>query len=251
MSTIEREYFDLYDGEVQIEFLPKSHRYYLIKDKNGILAKKKQLAGVSTIAGKLDKSQPLMGYVAKVNAEKARELVKQDFLPINEIINISQKAYLEKTSKAQDKGTIIHRFMEEYSIDTDEKKAFDRTLKWVKKEFNDKPTKDVMKQVRIGAKGFIKWVNEQDIEFIETEQIVYSQKHGYVGRFDVKIKLNGDILNTDYKTSKDIYTSQLYQAGGYDIADTEQNGNESDGTAVISVSTEDKIDKEVGKEIKG
>lgn len=156
MATVEREFFELYDGTVSIEFLPKSHRYNLLKENGEILAIKQSLPGVSTIVGKLDKSQALMGYVAKVNTEKALELAKRDFLPVEEIILQSKKAYLEKTSKAQDKGTILHRFMEEYSIDQNEKKAFDRTLKWIKKIFDEKPSKKIMDQVKIGAKGFIR-----------------------------------------------------------------------------------------------
>ena len=241
MASIERKYFHLYNNTVRIEFLPHSHRYYLLQNDDEILAHKKTLPGVSTIVGKLDKSQALMGYVAKVNAEKAHDLSSQKFLPIYEIIEQSKKAYLEKTHKAQDKGTIIHRFMDEYSRDQNEKKSFDRTLAWIKKEYKEQPKQEVMKQVRIGAKGFITWVKKQkQIEFIDTEKIVYSKKHIYVGQYDAKIKLNGEILNADYKTSKDIYPSHLYQVAGYDIADTEEHGNQSDGTIVISVSTEDK-----------
>ncbi|KKM81314.1 hypothetical protein LCGC14_1330980 [marine sediment metagenome] len=69
-----RENHELYGGEVVIEYLPKSHYYYLIKDGK-TLEKKKRLSGVTTFTGQLDKSKPLMIWATRLFTSTVKELM--------------------------------------------------------------------------------------------------------------------------------------------------------------------------------
>lgn len=242
-----REFYKLYDDNVVIEFLPNSHRYNLVKDKKD-LTKKISLAGASTIVGKLDKSGPLMKWAVDLTIDDLQESLKNNFLPTNEILEKSRNLYIRKRDKTADRGTAVHRFLYEYGIDEDVVKAWNRMLHFIKDEFGQDFNSETKKQIKKAVTGFLEWCEKNKPEFIFREKVVFSRKYKYVGTFDVLMKIKNKTYLIDYKTSKKIYSSHIYQSAGYFIALTEEMPElEIHGTGVISVSAEDKIDSKTGE----
>lgn len=236
-ETIERENHKLYGGEVEIEFLPASHRYHLLKDGEK-LEKKKRLAGVTTYTGQLDKSTPLMIWATRLYTSTVKELMGdgQSFTQddVNSMLEQGEGAYKEMKEQAAGIGDYVHEFALEYSKDKDEKKAYDRVL-----EVLGTPPENMLTQINHGCVGFVKWLGETKAEILSAEEIVYSRKHGFVGRYDAIIEIDGKRYLADYKTSKNIYAEYYYQTSAYLGAYEEEHGEQLDGALIVAIIKED------------
>ena len=194
-DKIERENHELYGGEVVIEFLPKSHRYHLIKDGKE-LEKKKRLTGVTSFTGQLDKSTPLMIWATRLYTKTVKELMgepREDSMfskdDVESMLQSGELAYTEAKEKAAGIGDYVHEFAEQYSIDKNEERAYDRTI-----EKLGEPTEEMKVAIDHGCTGFINWLKETKATIVSAEQIVYSRKLGFVGRYDAIIEIDGKIF---------------------------------------------------------
>lgn len=235
-EIIERETHELYGGQVVIEYLPKSHRYYLVQDGEK-LPKKKWLTGVTSFTGQLDKSTPLMIWATRLYTSTAKELMadgssftKDDVLAM---LEKGENAYKEMKEKACGIGDYVHEFAEQYSKDKDEKKSYDRMI-----ETLGEPAQDMVGQINNGCLGFIRWLDKTKASIVSAEQIVYSQKHGFVGRYDAIIEIDGKKYLADYKTSKNVYPEYYYQTSAYLSAWEEEHGEKLDGALIVAIIKE-------------
>lgn len=232
----------LYDGEVQIDYYPTSHHYKLVE--NG---KKRNLLSVTGITRNLDKSQPLLKWAIKVVHERGIELLGKDknksytYDDIVTILNLAKEAPEEAKQKAAGIGDYVHKFAEEYSKDLNEKAAYDRVI-----EEYGQPSDVDKPKIDAGVVGLVKWLNEVKAEIVDSEQIVYSKKFDYTGRFDAIIKIDGKTYLVDYKTSNGIYDEHYYQASAYLKAKEEELGVKYDGALIVAIVKEDKDDKQAG-----
>jgi hypothetical protein len=177
-------------GEEEIIFYPDSHRYK--KDKEWLLS-------VTAITGIVDKSRVLMNWVAKVAEETGDpwgfRKVQEDALSI---------------------GSEVHEWCEKY-------------IQAIMLSEN-KPEVPQDEKVSNGVMAFLEWQSKNDIEYIESERLVYHRELNYVGRFDLLMRRKNEIILADFKTSKGYYPLEMgLQLVGYKMA--------------LENETEEKIDK--------
>ena len=242
-QEIKREKHCLYKGAVEIEYLPDSHIYYLLKDGKE-LPKKKRLVGSSTIANQLDKSTPMVLWATRLYTKVVKRImgdgVSFTAADVISMLTIGEVAHKEDKEKAGSIGDYVHAFAEQYSKDKDAKEAYSRTI-----EELGEPSAEMVKQVQTGCVGLVKWIKEQKLKFISAEKIVYSRKVGFVGRYDAIVEINKKRYLLDWKTAKGVYSSHIYQGSGYFKAHEEENPkNRLDGVMIVSIAKEDILDKE-------
>lgn len=150
----------------------------------------KWLTSVTSISGIVDKSRVLMAWVAKLASETGNPY-----------------AYKEKQKEALGVGGEAHKWIEE----------------WIQQPDKDLPENE---QVQNAVMSFLEWVKSHNIEFVESERLIYSMTHKYVGKLDAIIKVDGELKLIDFKTSKSIYEIETrLQTAGYQIAYEEEHPN--------------------------
>lgn len=77
-----------------------------------------------------------------------------------------------------------------------------------------------------------------DLEPLQTEQVVYSKEHGYAGRFDARVKMNGETVLLDLKTSGFIGRAYHAQLHAYDLAAEESGFGASDKLMILQTRVE-------------
>lgn len=192
----------LYNGDVTIKFNEGNHSYYV----NG-----KRVKSVTGIVNMLE--NPALSFW-KLNC--AKEYIN-DLLKKNIDINYSHVdeaiKYHEKIAdEAKTIGTAVHDYCEAFAI-----------AHMNGSELPSIPNVD--DKIINGINAFLEWVGEHNIEFLKVENIIYSKKYNYVGKFDLLCKIDGKLTLVDYKTSKGIYENQDWQLTGYDVAYKEEFGD--------------------------
>lgn len=217
--------FSLYKGTVTVDYWDQYHRYEI--RETGV----KPLS-VTAVTGLVDKSGPLIYWAVGLTRDYLNMLADKKVAIGKEEILIASKLHLEKKKAAATSGSLVHAWAEDF----------------IKGRKPDMPTDQ---QVANGVLAFLKWVDEHEVKFEASEQVVYSKKHGYVGLLDarctMKYGVNGEKENhkirhlTDFKTSKGFYDEQYLQVSAYQEADAEESGREY-GSAIIA-----KFDKQTAE----
>jgi len=207
-------------GDIEIDFYPNSHRYKLKGEKS-------YLTSVTAITGVLDKSRALMKWAVNLTADYLRDWVMEN--PLEEMnllaaITTAKQRYTVKRDEAANFGSMVHDFAESFAKHKQGKQ--------------DAPEIDSQAPLEVinGINAFLDWVNNNEIEFIEAERLVYSKKHKYVGLVDLIGRINGKLYLIDYKTSSGIYNDMYYQTSGYREAYDEEmeylGGEKIQGTII-------------------
>lgn len=105
---------------------------------------------------------------------------------------------------------------------------------------------------------FVKWALRRKVQFITTEQKVYSVKNFYAGTFDMVFKMNGKVYIGDIKTRKyywnlktGIFWTDFLQMGGYAVALKEMKPEvQLDGLALIRLGKDGTFEIGIKKDIK-
>jgi hypothetical protein len=209
----------LYKGQVQIEFKEASHSYWLLGEK------KKRLTGVTTIIGKAyDKSTYLIPWainetIASLLENRSRLIEATTETEIKELLAEAKKASSEKRDLAAEIGSAIHGWVESF----------------IKGEAPEMPEDN---RVAEGVNNFIKWLDGSGFKLIDTEKIVYSKKHGFVGTLDITGERDGKRYLIDIKTGNAIYPEYRIQTAAYLKADQEESGQEYAGRVILRISKE-------------
>lgn len=197
----------LYKGKITIDFFEGKHSY-VIRETG------KRPLSVTACTGIIDKSRPLIFWAVGLAKNHLLENLQNGKAIDEAIIEEACKQHQVFKKAAADIGTEVHEWAEN----------------WIKtkiKERKDLKLPDNEKAAN-GAIAFLKWVDENKIKFIASEQIVYSKKHDYVGIMDCKFTMGKEkhkiIHAGDFKTSKGIYNEYRYQVAGYQGADEEESG---------------------------
>jgi len=92
-----------------------------------------------------------------------------------------------------------------------------------------------------GVVGYLRWKREwllaHDVEAVEIERPMVSERHGYGGTPDLIARVDGRLELLDWKTSAAIYREHVVQAAAY-AAMAWGNGHAIEAVRVVSVSTE-------------
>jgi len=187
----------------------------------------KEVPGTTTITGMIDKSDPLMWWVAGQAKDHIEENMepgkKYDEVEIKDLAEGAKYAFRKSGSDATTIGTIVHKFCED----------------WIKAEIHqgkygpEKPSLPENKKAVQSDKQFLKWTRENDVDFEATEQIIYHPRFQYAGTYDAKATVNGDRLIIDFKTSKSIYNEHHLQATAYLKAERLKDDENIDGYGLI------------------
>lgn len=223
------EEHQLYGGKIKLTFDPEKHLYRA----NG-----KIVNGVTTILGILNK--PLLvswsskecakelgyyerqiwspeGYSAVPEEEQATGLARLNAILEHLKIMTSDEywsflhnakgAHMRRKSEAANIGTLVHSFIEDY----------------IKGNNPELPT---IPKVRNGVDAFLKWVDENKVKFILSEQKVYSLKYKYPGTLDFTAIVNDIPTLGDIKTSNFFNKEMFLQTAAYQHARQEEHPEE-------------------------
>lgn len=239
MAKTETERHELYGGSVVIDFYPKSHRYKLISVDGE--TKNEWLKSPSGIVGKLDKSQPLMYWATNCFYDSMIEAMrdgvnftKDDLLSM---LETAKGAYRERREEAANVGTVVHDYAQ---------KHHEPHIKSVEdiEGFAELSEADQSK-ARQGAAAFDNWYKQLGGKSVASEFLIFSKKQGYTGRCDDLVEVAGDLIILDYKTSKGVYTDQIYQVTSYMKAREEEYPDQRiAGARLVHLCKEDVTDKE-------
>jgi hypothetical protein len=84
------------------------------------------------------------------------------------------------------------------------------------------------------VQALAQWLYDVKPEFLATEVMVGSAEHGYAGRYDLRVRLDGREGIVDAKTSKKVWhQSQMPQLAAYDEAAVECGAEPTDFQAVL------------------
>ncbi|WP_405620261.1 PD-(D/E)XK nuclease family protein [Streptomyces sp. NBC_00076] len=174
-------------------------RFYIDPDDGAI-----KVPGVTSVVGQLPKDF-LTFWAAKEAAEAAvsnwdivSELCKRD---PKGAVDYLKSAHRRKSTAASDLGTAAH--------DLFERLARGETV-------NDR---HVHMDVKPHVRWFREFLEEVQPEFVLCEETVWSDTHAFAGSFDAIVKIDGETVILDYKTSKAVYDSVALQLSAYRYAD--------------------------------
>lgn len=215
---------NLYDGKVTIKAYLKGERHSYWKDGKRI----KSVTGAYAI---LDKSRALMPWAVEMSMKYLGQFVGQPLTM--DMLWDAEGQHEAVKAEAANVGKAAHSWIEQY-------------VKGMKPEMPEDPN------VAQAVSGFLSWVKEKSVKFMDAEKLVYSKKHNYVGMMDATATLGGmrGKFVIDYKVSNGLYSQVAYQTAAYQKADEEESGVEYGGRWAIRLSKETKAEYEARMEEK-
>ena len=160
---------------------------------------------VSQITGLIDKSDALLPWSARMAVEYIQSHKAEFNDSAHSFDNICQSAvyaYKDVNKTACTTGTDIHKLVEYYAKG------------------------DEVKSDETAFQSFLEFVEDNDVEFIESEIFLLSERYLYAGTCDLICNVNGKKIIVDIKTGKALYDEYKYQLAGYRIAYNEKTGEE-------------------------
>ena len=203
----------LYNGEVAVEFTPATHRYRV----NG-----KPVRGVTSILGVINKPFLLpwavnqtIGYIM-AHTDEFKAGTEAD---VNKILYGAKDEHERVRDEAAMLGSAIHAWVEQH-------------LKGQKPEMpeNERAITAVM--------AFTEWLEGSKFKITDSERILYSRKHHYIGTCDMMGEKDGKLWLLDLKTGNQIYPEAFLQTAAYAAAFTEETGKEVYGRCILRISKE-------------
>lgn len=189
----------LYGGSVVVEFSPNTHRYTV----NG----KPGTPSVTSVTGLLNKPA-LLFWAANLGRDFLLAHKQAGTEITEELIQEAAKQHTIKKTAEATSGTLVHEWCEAF-------------IKGKNPEMPDDP------RVLNGVNAFLTWVDEHGVKFLESEKVVYSRKHKFVGILDCIFTMKAEKHKVphlgDFKTSSGIYPEMTLQAAAYQAADEEES----------------------------
>ena len=214
----------LYGGRVTVDLNPRNHRYHVSDTKAAP-------DGVTTLCnGTIPKFQ-LIDWAGRTCAQSVRDaclhvLNQTGMFPEQTaflaICEEAEKAHTALRDAAGDSGGATHDLIEKH----------------LRGESYDMPTDTL---VRSGFNAFLQWKMQTDIEILEVERLVYSEKYFYAGKTDFVGRRKGNLVIGDFKTGNSAgYEGEWYQLAGYAVAIEEETGKQIDEGLIVH------LDKKTG-----
>lgn len=184
-----------------LRYYDKAHRYKMGTGEDDL----EFYPSVTTVIGKAVPKE-LSGWGQKVGIEACIALVEEGYFPedYEEVLKLGRERNLlwwQQRDKAADRGVGAHDVFEGLSNG----------------EVPD--LGDVDEAWRGHAQGVFSFWADHDPKPLINEVLVGSLQHGYCGRLDAVLEINGEPVLVDLKTSKSArYDSQHIQLDGYRLA---------------------------------
>lgn len=122
---------------------------------------------------------------------------------------------------AADRGSAVHEAAE----------------RWAREQIVPNPV-DYPPEQRGYLRALARFMIEQQPEFLATEVVVGSGEWLYAGTYDARVQMDGRVGIIDWKTSKRVYLSHLFQVRAYDEAAQECGADPADFRAVVHLGAE-------------
>lgn len=206
----------------EFTFNPKTHRYYL----DG-----KQMTGVTTILGVIAKPQ-----LIKWSADMACDYIKSHTMDVGvgvppntltiseEELENARSAWSKKRDDSADLGKEVHSDIEQYI------KAKIAGESYV----TDKPQ----------VQHFIDWADKHKVEFIASEEQVYSVKLFVAGTYDFACIIDGRKYLGDLKTGNALYPEYFYQCAAYRMMAEEMGHTDFKGSILVRIGRDGKFNED-------
>lgn len=210
----------LYGGKVTVKFFPDSH-IYMVKEGNGDWFRPKSVTGITGI---VDKSTQLVSWSQEEAAKSLIACIENGVAITEEEVVKAAFASEQAKIKAANIGDEIHDWIEQH----------------IKAELKQgsHPEMPEDKNILIGVNSFLEWESGMKLKYLWSEKMVYSKKHGYVGKADFAFQVGKKKYIADNKTGNGLYNGVLAQTAAYQSADEEETGGSYDGRYAIRISKE-------------
>lgn len=223
----------LYQGKVTLTMDTMRHRYTVQDEENGLDGE--VAMGVTTALKIIDKSNQLIKWSSKLIIESIKNSIvagqSYDELQLQDIFNKAKDAPSQNLTNAGDLGSLVHKWIENY----------------IKGKNPVIPVNPILKK---SIENFLIWKNKYGVEFIMSEQLIYSRKFKYAGTLDFICRIGGHLFLGDFKTSSGVYADHMIQTATYRMAREEEFPQEKykgqviihlgrDGTSAFYILTED------------
>jgi hypothetical protein len=190
---------------ITLEFEEEKHKFTIAG---------RSILSVTAITGMIDKSGALIGWAVKLFREFLLDKISNGENITPETVVEGSRQHSIKKQQAADIGTEIHEWVNEF----------------IDKKNPKMPDKEAVKN---GALAFLKWIDENKVKFLKSEEIVYSKKYDYAGILDAEAIVNKERCIVDFKSSNGIYNEMRYQVAGYQCAKEEMTGKKYDCRWII------------------
>lgn len=145
------------------------------------------------------------------SAAEAAKYVQEHLLPgkalsaveIETLCLEAKAAHRKKKDTAADIGHLTHAWIENYIKDNQEELP-------------------INKEAKNGCQAFLTWLIQNKVDFIKSEQRIYSKKYNYAGTLDALAVVNGELTLIDFKTGSGCYPEMGYQLASYQLAFEEE-----------------------------
>jgi len=162
----------------------------------------------------------------KRNAQRGWNLNDEE--DVEKIVQGIANAHIVISKTALNIGKVVHGYIEE-------------VIEWSLGELSDMPEMPEDEAAVNSIQAFGKWVRENDVEWVATEERIYSKKYKYAGTVDAVAMIDDKFSVIDFKTSKQIYKSYKLQVYAYKQAIEEMYGEEVESCWIL------RFDKATGK----
>lgn len=168
---------------------------------------------VTKITSILDKPA-LIPWAVKMTAQHLIDLLDAgQQITVQDVLNAKQ-AHVKARDTAAGSGTAVHDWIERF----------------VKRRNPPMPTEEAVKN---GVQAFLDWFTKTDAEIVQSESLVYSVLHDYVGKIDAVVKIGSQYHVLDYKTGSGLYNEARYQTAAYQHALTEMDEAKNKDTKIV------------------
>lgn len=189
----------LYDGNVHITFRELSHSYWYNNPDTG---KKERLPGVTAYTSLLDKPN-LIRWAVNCAIDHIKENLHTNN-PLS-LLEEARNKYEEIRKESAQRGNEIHKWIEEY----------------IKENKVEMPKNE---NVVEAVTGLYNWISKEKV--LESERVIFSKEHKFVGTLDLLIKRKGKTYLVDIKTGNGnkVYPEMRMQVAAYRGALEEEIG---------------------------
>ena len=189
----------------------------------------KPLMGVTTVLNVIAKPA-LIGWAAKMASEYIEEEVKKIAKGDNFIEELGEEwarilidartAHTRKRDEGAKKGTDIHSWIEE----------------WIAGDNPETPKEKIAKKQ---IEEFLKWVKDNEIDFLESEKRMYSEKYWIAGTVDAVAMIGGKKYVVDFKTQAKLWDKTPFlQIAAYRLMLEEMGEKDYQGGCVVLLPKE-------------
>jgi hypothetical protein len=232
----------LYGGRVTVDLNPKNHRYHVSDIKAAP-------DGVTTLCNGTIPKFNLLDWAGGVGPQEIRDeclriLEATGLFPETtaflSICEYAEKAHERHKESAGGSGSKAHDLIERHI------KGKPLEIEQGKISYIDEKTRDLVEITDplaiTGFKAGLAWLAKTDIEILECERLVYSEKYFYCGKTDFVGRRNGKLLIGDFKTGNTAgYESEWYQLAAYALAIEEETGDNIEEGLIVH------LDKKTGR----